>query len=63
MEGFQPQTIILDQVLSAKDRKDNNSIDHDKVVPQTCDNALLKDGKMTVRMQPLSFEMVSVSLA
>ena len=63
MEGFQPQTIILDQVLSAKDRKDNNSIDHDKVVPQACDNALLKDGKMTVRMQPLSFEMVSVSLA
>ena len=62
LQGFKPVGIRESIVLHASDRKLTNEHDHGAVLPQTADNADMKDNVVTVKLQPLSFNMVRVAL-
>lgn len=60
LQGFEAEMILESTVLHHEDKKAANQIQHDRVVPKTCENVSLKDGKVTCELLPLSFEMVRV---
>ena len=62
LQGFEAEMILESTVLHHKDKKAANQIQHDRVVPKTCENVSLKDGKVTCELLPLSFEMVRVKV-
>ena len=62
LQGFEAEMILESTVLHHEDKKAANQIQHDRVVPKTCENVSLKDGKVTCELLPLSFEMVRVKV-
>ena len=62
MQGFSPKYVEESIVLHSDDRKATNEFDHSRVVPQHADNARLADHTVTVKMLPLSFCMVRITI-
>ena len=49
--------------LTAEDKKMDNSVDHDAVLPKESANATLADGHVRMCLKPMSFNMILVDLA
>lgn len=62
IQGFQPECIIEHVVLSSKDKKMTNFIDHNAIQPKQEDDVTLEAAAFTYNIKPLSWNMIRVKV-
>lgn len=62
LQGISADHIIEYVSLTSENRKETNEYDHNAVLPANCDAAEIKGNRLTVQLQPLSFNMIRVAL-
>lgn len=60
LQGFEPKKILEHIQMFHPDKKANNLKDHSKVIPKNNGNACLKNGRLSARLEPLSWNVVRV---
>lgn len=62
LQGFKPSSIRESVSLCSRNLKQTNEHDHSAVLPKASDNAKLMNEKLTVKLSPLSFNMIRIAL-
>ena len=63
LQCFERLWIRTSVELTAEDKKMDNSVDHQAVVPRETANAAIADGHVRICLKPMSFNMILVDLA
>lgn len=62
LTGFTVAKIVEAQLLHHMDRKADNRVEHDRVVPQAADNVKIREDKVYGSLCPLCFEMIRIKV-